>query len=101
MSGFYGAAIFVFGTCVGSFLNVCIWRIPRDESLIKPGSHCPKCNTLMRVKSNGESGDLFWGCPRYPDCKGTRKFSEADWEAHTGYGSPGEGPPPDNDAIAF
>jgi leader peptidase (prepilin peptidase)/N-methyltransferase len=36
--------IFIFGACVGSFLNVCIWRIPRDESLIFPESHCPKCN---------------------------------------------------------
>ena len=52
MSGFYGAAIFVFGTCVGSFLNVCIWRIPRDESLIKPGSHCPKCNTHIAWYDN-------------------------------------------------
>ena len=32
------------GLVVGSFLNVCIWRIPRDESLAFPGSHCPQCN---------------------------------------------------------
>lgn len=52
MSRFYGAAIFVFGTVVGSFLNVCIWRIPRDESLIKPGSHCPKCNAHIAWYDN-------------------------------------------------
>ena len=40
---FLSVAIFVFGSCIGSFLNVCIWRIPRDESLISPSSHCPKC----------------------------------------------------------
>jgi len=40
---------FVYGTVVGSFLNVCIWRLPRDESIINPGSHCPQCNTPLRA----------------------------------------------------
>jgi len=35
---------FVTGCCVGSFLNVCIWRIPQNMSLSSPPSHCPKCN---------------------------------------------------------
>jgi leader peptidase (prepilin peptidase)/N-methyltransferase len=35
--------IFAFGCCVGSFLNVVIYRLPRDESLIKPPSACPVC----------------------------------------------------------
>ena len=38
-----GAIIFAFGAIVGSFLNVCIARLPRDESVIRPPSHCPKC----------------------------------------------------------
>lgn len=38
----------VFGLVVGSFMNVCIWRLPRDESLSQPGSHCPRCNTLLK-----------------------------------------------------
>jgi leader peptidase (prepilin peptidase)/N-methyltransferase len=36
--------VFIFGTIVGSFLNVCIARIPKKESVISPPSHCPRCN---------------------------------------------------------
>jgi len=40
---------FVYGAVVGSFLNVLIWRMPRDESIVRPGSHCPNCDTLLRA----------------------------------------------------
>ena len=33
----------IWGAMLGSFLNVCVWRLPRDESVIRPGSHCPGC----------------------------------------------------------
>lgn len=37
------AVIFISGLIVGSFLNVCIYRLPRKESIICPGSYCPHC----------------------------------------------------------
>ena len=37
---FFSGFAFLLGSCVGSFLNVCIYRIPLDESVIAPGSHC-------------------------------------------------------------
>ena len=36
--------VFIFGSIIGSFLNVCIYRLPAEGySLIRPGSHCPRC----------------------------------------------------------
>jgi leader peptidase (prepilin peptidase) / N-methyltransferase len=42
----------VFGLMIGSFLNVCIARLPRGESVVSPGSHCPKCNTPIQWYDN-------------------------------------------------
>lgn len=42
----------LFGACIGSFLNVVIWRLPRGESLSKEGSHCPKCGAKIRWHDN-------------------------------------------------
>lgn len=45
-------AIFILGTCVGSFLNVCIGRLPESESIVHPRSRCPHCRTLIRAWYN-------------------------------------------------
>ena len=47
-----GSLIFVVGAILGSFLNVCIYRIPRKISLLKPRSHCPNCKKLIPVYYN-------------------------------------------------
>src|SRR5689334_6626703 len=39
--------LFVLGIHIGSFLNVCIWRLPRRESVVQPPSHCTNCNTQL------------------------------------------------------
>lgn len=39
---------FILGVCIGSFLNVCIDRLPARQSLIKPPSHCPSCGKQLR-----------------------------------------------------
>lgn len=44
--------IFVFGCCVGSFLNVVIYRLPLDKSLIRPRSSCPACGKLIHFYDN-------------------------------------------------
>jgi len=48
----YGVGLFVIGTVVGSFLNVCIYRIPWEKSVIWPGSHCPHCLATIRTRDN-------------------------------------------------
>lgn len=40
------------GACVGSFLNVCIWRLPREESIVFPASHCVKCGKAIAWHDN-------------------------------------------------
>ncbi|MFH1984498.1 MAG: A24 family peptidase [Pseudomonadota bacterium] len=43
---------FLFGACIGSFLNVCIYRLPGGRSLAWPPSHCPSCSHPIRFYDN-------------------------------------------------
>jgi leader peptidase (prepilin peptidase)/N-methyltransferase len=42
----------VLGLVVGSFLNVVVWRVPRHESIVTPGSHCPSCDAELGAIEN-------------------------------------------------
>ncbi|MEA3328147.1 MAG: prepilin peptidase [Candidatus Omnitrophota bacterium] len=44
--------IFIIGACVGSFLNVCIYRLGKGESIIRPRSHCPNCSHKLTWYEN-------------------------------------------------
>jgi len=43
---------FIFGICIGSFLNVCIFRLPAGKSIVHPPSSCPGCNAAIRFYDN-------------------------------------------------
>ena len=47
-----GFILFIAGLAFGSFLNVCISRIPSDESVVAPPSRCPSCRTPIRWRDN-------------------------------------------------
>ena len=40
--------VLIIGLCIGSFLNVCIYRIPREESIAYPSSHCTSCGYELK-----------------------------------------------------
>jgi leader peptidase (prepilin peptidase) / N-methyltransferase len=42
----------ILGSCVGSFLNVCAHRIPRNMSLLRPRSRCPRCGFAIQARDN-------------------------------------------------
>jgi leader peptidase (prepilin peptidase)/N-methyltransferase len=49
---FYAIMFFVLGTLIGSFLNVCAYRIPKKESVAYPASHCTSCGTPIKPYDN-------------------------------------------------
>lgn len=52
MTAFSLAVSGILGLLIGSFLNVVVWRLPRNESLVSPGSHCPSCEQPVRARDN-------------------------------------------------
>ena len=54
------AFIFLFGLVIGSFLNVCILRIPEDLSIVAPASRCPRCQTPINWYDNVPVFGWLW-----------------------------------------
>ena len=48
---------------------------------------CSKCNRPMKVRAAQKTGDLFWGCTGFPECKGTQPLTDLDWEKLAGPGT--------------
>jgi leader peptidase (prepilin peptidase) / N-methyltransferase len=44
--------VFIFGSIIGSFLNVCVYRLPKGKSIVTPASHCPKCAKIIQWYDN-------------------------------------------------
>lgn len=49
---FFAVTLLFIGSCVGSFLNVVIYRLPAGLSLSRPPSHCPRCRQSIRARDN-------------------------------------------------
>jgi leader peptidase (prepilin peptidase)/N-methyltransferase len=54
------AGAFALGLCFGSFLNVCILRLPHDQSLLKPRSRCPHCKQPIAWRDNVPVFSWLW-----------------------------------------
>ncbi len=57
--GFHLAA-FVVGLTIGSFLNVCIHRLPKGESVVHPHSRCPHCGQMIAAYDNLRVLSYLW-----------------------------------------
>lgn len=66
---FWSVVLFVFGCIVGSFLNVCIHRLPLEQSVVSPPSHCPHCKYSIPWYLNVPLFTWLWLGGKCANCK--------------------------------
>lgn len=66
---FWAATAFLMAACIGSFLNVVVARVPREESIVWPGSHCFTCGAPIAARHNLPILAWFLLRGRCHDCK--------------------------------
>jgi leader peptidase (prepilin peptidase)/N-methyltransferase len=62
---------FIFGSCIGSFLNVCIYRLPASKSILFPPSSCPECGESIRPYDNIPIISFLWLKGKCRRCQST------------------------------
>lgn len=67
---FYLVTVFALGAIIGSFLNVVIYRYPREESVVFPASRCPHCSTNIKPYDNVPILAWLWLLGRCRACRG-------------------------------
>jgi leader peptidase (prepilin peptidase)/N-methyltransferase len=76
---------FIIGSCVGSFLNVLIYRLPREESIWSPRSHCPHCNKTIPWYRNIPLVSFFIQNGKCAECDASISWQYPTVEVITGY----------------
>ncbi|MEO5354129.1 MAG: A24 family peptidase [Magnetococcus sp. XQGC-1] len=69
MSWEYAVIVFIYGSVVGSFLNVCIHRLPLEKSIISPRSSCPTCGYTLAWRDNIPLLSWLWLRGRCRNCQ--------------------------------
>jgi leader peptidase (prepilin peptidase)/N-methyltransferase len=76
---------FLAGACVGSFLNVCIFRLPAELSIVKPASRCPHCKKPLKWRDNIPLLSYLLLGGRCRSCKRSISWQYPAVEALTGF----------------